>query len=136
MQTVTSSPDVGMEEEFMPALNKKSNSDDVMISMRRLQEKTVPFNAVKLGKRRRSENEACLDDQWQNFLNDQNDEDSIKDQSFGQSKRQKISRDKWHCSFAPTARKSSLVETEKSCFSFSPKKRDIKATDKKIIADN
>ena len=84
MQTETSSPDVGMEEESMPALNKKSQSDDVISSMRRLQEKTVPLDAVKLGKRRRSENEACTEDQWQDFLNDRNDEERANNnESFG-----------------------------------------------------
>ena len=70
MQTETSSPDFGMEEESMPPLNKKSQSDDIISSMRVLQESTVPLDAVKLGKRRRSENEACIDEPWQDFLND------------------------------------------------------------------
>ena len=74
MQTENSSPETPMEEEPMPELNKKSNSDDVISHMRRLQATTVPLNAVKLGKRRRSENE-CIDDQWQDLINDQNDEE-------------------------------------------------------------
>ena len=97
MQTETSSPEAGMEEESMPILNKKSDSDDVMNHMRRLQATTVPLDAVKLGKRRRSENE-CIEDQWQNLINDQTDEEAATNLEHScLSKRQKINLagDKW-----------------------------------------
>ena len=106
-----------------------------MEPMRRLQATTVPLDAVKLGKRRRSENEYINES---DLINVEEDAAIVSENSnCGLSKRQKLNLagDKWQCSFAPTVRKSSLVEPVKSSFPFSLKKRDVKRVGKNTVSE-
>ena len=93
MKTQTSSPEAPAEEELPPTVLKaKAHSNDAISSLKRtLEEKSGPIVGIKLGKRRRSEN--SIDEQWENFLQEQNEEkpiDSSEPMKFGLSKRQKL----------------------------------------------
>lgn len=55
----------------VPQLKTKAGSDGAISTMQRiLRDKTAPITGIKLGKRRRSENQ-CIEASWQDFLKDQ-----------------------------------------------------------------
>ena len=107
--------DVDNADTIPEPVARKVKSDDVISSIKNtLDAKAKPLRrGVKLGKRRRSENESN-DDCLQDLL--QQDDEQPNDAKFGLSKRSKVNLagEKWQCNFAPTMRKSSLVEPIKS----------------------
>ena len=79
------------------------------------------------------------EDQCTDLINDEVESAIVsKNSNYGLSKRQKVNlaEDKWQCSFAPTVRKSSLVEPVKSSSPFSLKKRDVKRVRKNTVSED
>ena len=124
------------DDQIQAPIVKKAQSDDVMTSLNHLRANPCPITGVKLGKRRRSEHESAKNT-WKNVLDEHNDElpPSSSLNSSRSLKKQKIdlTSEKLSPNFAPAARKTSLVEPMKSSFEFSPKKRDIKSSEKTVI---
>ena len=131
------------DDEIQAPLAKKTQSDDVMTSLNLLRANPCPITGVKLGKRRRSEHESA-EDAWRNVLDEHNDESNPADLTASlksnRTKKQRIdlncldlTAEKWSTNFAPAARKTSLVEPTRSSFEFSPKKRDLKSSDKTVV---